>query len=636
MPSALAKLKPSREFALLSGCAVAWLAAFLAFSHGGIEGDEAIVGLMATHIAHGQNFPVWFYGQEYMGSLEAFATAPWIWLLGTSPWAIKLTASCFALVWIWASWRLARRVFGPGSAALATALYLACGPLFLTLWATKLRGGFVSLWAIGTLVLLLAHLEGTEQPRPWRWLVMGVLAGLGAYLNLLVAPYLIAAFLFLLTRRRLFRPALVALGLGGFLAGAAPLLVYNFNHQWTTFRFLLGSDSSKGSALTHLSALLSRGLPVLLGASSPWKTRVDAPGLAPLAIGLLVLLGAGLVLLLVRHRSALWRFLTFSREPSSGAELYWLVGLGMVACFAFSKFGGEPEPRYSAVLYATIAPCIGLLLGTLLDGPLPAKIGGGLLGVLLLVNNAASIYRLDGRDVSQPFHYVEEGVRGPVDVARFTRELERAGADALQSDFWLGNAVAFCSGERVAASVPRWPSLTRRLDTARSPAILYRARNSDWERVHAAATDLKRDAKGRFWVWEEDGALALLRKDPGISPKPWKATASTPWAERAFDGSLTSGWTTEGPQHPGQWIEIDLGQEQSVSGLLLIFGEQNDPRHLVVEAGLDREKLEPLAEDEPLNVWFKDFPARKVRFLRFRQTGSHHRWWVIQELAVFP
>jgi hypothetical protein len=43
-------------------------------THGVIDGDEALVGIQAERILHG-DFPIYFYGQAYMGSLEAYLIA---------------------------------------------------------------------------------------------------------------------------------------------------------------------------------------------------------------------------------------------------------------------------------------------------------------------------------------------------------------------------------------------------------------------------------------------------------------------------------------------------------------------------------------------------------------------------------
>lgn len=40
-----------------------------------MDADESIQGLMALHISQGRAFPLFYYGQGYLGSLEAFFVA---------------------------------------------------------------------------------------------------------------------------------------------------------------------------------------------------------------------------------------------------------------------------------------------------------------------------------------------------------------------------------------------------------------------------------------------------------------------------------------------------------------------------------------------------------------------------------
>ncbi len=51
--------------------------------------DEAIVALMARHILQG-DYPLFFYGQAYMGSLDAFLVALVFRLIGFEVWGIRL------------------------------------------------------------------------------------------------------------------------------------------------------------------------------------------------------------------------------------------------------------------------------------------------------------------------------------------------------------------------------------------------------------------------------------------------------------------------------------------------------------------------------------------------------------------
>ena len=55
----------------------------------GIESDEAIIGLMGKHILEDGEFPIFYYGQAYMGSLEAILTSLSFKLFGISNFSLK-------------------------------------------------------------------------------------------------------------------------------------------------------------------------------------------------------------------------------------------------------------------------------------------------------------------------------------------------------------------------------------------------------------------------------------------------------------------------------------------------------------------------------------------------------------------
>jgi hypothetical protein len=69
-------------------------------SPGVLDGDEALVGIQAERIAAGtaHPLPVFFYGQHYMGSLEAYLAAGLFRLVGPSVSALRLVPLFFALL----------------------------------------------------------------------------------------------------------------------------------------------------------------------------------------------------------------------------------------------------------------------------------------------------------------------------------------------------------------------------------------------------------------------------------------------------------------------------------------------------------------------------------------------------------
>src|SRR4030088_324812 len=137
--------------AILFGLAVRL--AIIASPLGEIDGDEAVVGLMARHIAFLGERPVFYWGQPYLGSLEAFPAAPFFRVFDSSTPLLKLIPPAYSLGFLALSAILARRLFGV-PAALATAAYLALPPAMWAVWSTKARGGYAELLFLCQAVLL--------------------------------------------------------------------------------------------------------------------------------------------------------------------------------------------------------------------------------------------------------------------------------------------------------------------------------------------------------------------------------------------------------------------------------------------------------------------------------------------------
>src|SRR6266566_8403595 len=128
--------------------------AVIASPLGEIDGDEAVVGLMARHIAFLGERPVFYYGQPYLGSLEAFSAAPLFRVFDSSTPLLKLVPTAYSLGFLALSALLARDLFGD-QAGLATAAYLAIPPAMWAVWSTKARGGYAELLFLGEALLLV-------------------------------------------------------------------------------------------------------------------------------------------------------------------------------------------------------------------------------------------------------------------------------------------------------------------------------------------------------------------------------------------------------------------------------------------------------------------------------------------------
>src|SRR5690242_724530 len=162
-----------------------------------IDGDEAMVGIQAEHILRG-DFPTYFYGQAYMGSLETYLIAILFRLFGPSPWAMRAVPILLSLALVYLTWRLAYALLPRDSRATPllaglAALFAAAPPLYDAVTELRTWGGQIEVYVI-ILALLLATVELAQRLRAdgegagvaeltRRWAIWGFLAGLGIWVN---------------------------------------------------------------------------------------------------------------------------------------------------------------------------------------------------------------------------------------------------------------------------------------------------------------------------------------------------------------------------------------------------------------------------------------------------------------------
>lgn len=178
----------------------------------------------------GRLFPL--MTQDYIGAINTYAALPFFLLLGITPFSLRVMTLFMGLVTLWLTRQLARELYGPPAAGLAT-LLLAVNPTFV-FWSRQ--GVFVtSVTAAIGLGATLAWLRWWRTGARRYAVAGGFLFGLGLYakflfLWLIVALGLAAVLLNLGRWRRIGRRlagwAVAWPGLA-FLLGAAPLVAYN-------------------------------------------------------------------------------------------------------------------------------------------------------------------------------------------------------------------------------------------------------------------------------------------------------------------------------------------------------------------------------------------------------------------------
>ena len=163
-------------------------------------GDEAVVGLMARHILEGE-IPVFYYGQEYLGSLEALVASFYFHLFGSSPLVLKLSPFTFFLLFQVFSYFLFKKI-GGRSVALIACQFLVLSPNVLLAWSTEAQGGHLEVLTLGVLSLLvfLKYSECSDKKKSILYLfLLGLVIGIGWWTSQTIIFFLIPIFIYFLT-----------------------------------------------------------------------------------------------------------------------------------------------------------------------------------------------------------------------------------------------------------------------------------------------------------------------------------------------------------------------------------------------------------------------------------------------------
>ena len=259
--------------------------------------DEGTMGLMAMHIAYRGEHPLVFYGQTYMGSLEAYLGAISFHILGVSVFSLRLGVILLFTLFLVSMYLLTSLVFSKKLALVVLAL-LSLGSTPMLTREMIATGGSTQTLLFGSLAFLLASwlalsyqrtpAAGARIRRYLAYSGWGLVVGLGLWSDMIVVPFFFMAGLLLLLFcwRELWSLAPLFLLLG-LLIGVAPLLYYNFDvlHYANSASILLGlfhgtaaqSPHSLHQILHNIQATIQVSVPMATG--EPFCPVVELPWL---------------------------------------------------------------------------------------------------------------------------------------------------------------------------------------------------------------------------------------------------------------------------------------------------------------------------------------------------------------------
>lgn len=520
-------------FALASRLALA------AFAWPATDSDEGFMGIMALHIAWRGAHPVFFYGQAYMGTLEAHLAAAFFAVFGASLFTLRFGTILMSTLALGCIYLLTRLLYSRTLAVVTLALLAVGTPeaLYRELWT---GGGYAETLLFGAAMMLLATWLALAAPvgnptsRRWRLVAFagwGLAAGLGLWSDVLVLPFALAsvALLALVCRRELWGwgGAVLALGL---CVGAFPLLAYAVTspahnpfagaigvqrdaNAWRTNPLALVAGQLTGTLLVSLPTITGAGALFPLPRSEAWPLTTDH-GLWPLLLtALRGLWGLGyLALLTLATRASVHRLLALRRTPGASrggcarevARLALAASAGLtLLLYASSPLAGRAPQNVSRYLIGLLIALPVVLaplweraaartrpLSTIPRTPSPTR-------TTLLWRAALGVIAL-------AFALGLAGILRAVPEAYAARErqqalvagLERVGATAIYSDYWTCGWVVFLSDERIICGstsatlgpeMDRYPPYRAVIQASPHPAYVFRRGSPAADAVEALA-----------------------------------------------------------------------------------------------------------------------------------------------------
>ena len=463
--------------------------------------DESTIGLMALHIASGIDFPGFFYGQNYMGALQAYLAAPLFRLFGPSIFSLRLVMLLLSTLFLVNIYLLTRMLYTRKLALVALAVLGLGTPETLSTQITAI-GGYGEVLCFGSGVLLiaswLAFSSRTDGKEPsWRRILAfaawGLAAGLGLWSDLLLLPFIMMAALFLIVwcRRELRQWRVACLLTLAFVVGAFPLIAYNVTAAsgQDSFSVLMGIHQAGGAGQESHVLLLGQqiagtlvvSLPNVLeanpmctvGSRAAWPLTAQTSaqtihctivrtgwGLAAIGLWVIAVVLALGTLRALRRLAPVKEWLPSDRQCAilQTARLALLGSAGLtLLLFALSSAAARvpwPATRYLIGLLIAFPACLAVLWPESYPFklmPRAARYARALwlsryipLGLLALTLTLG---------ISVAFHLVAGAQRLTRNESALIGDLLRTGATHVYTDYWTCNRIAFQSKERIICGV---------------------------------------------------------------------------------------------------------------------------------------------------------------------------------------
>jgi hypothetical protein len=472
-----------------------------------LDGDTAIIGLMARHPARGTTM----WGQPYGSPLEAWLAAPFVAAMGTRPEPLRLVYFLLGLGLVPLAFTLGRAL--DPRAALPAALLLACPPPYFLMLSSLPPPMYPLALLLGGAVLPLA-LRAAERlakgaPAGGALVAWGAAGGLAVWTHLMTASVVLvtAAHLAWTGRRRLL--ALLP-GAAALVLASAPLWTRAASEAGALrIVGVTGRQQTFGRHLAEVVPRLHEPLGGVVGTHVPTVPDDPAHVVHPppwAAAGLVLLYGGAVVVAASRARA----------HPVVPTLLA-AVALAL-AVFPLPQRSGPETIRFLTPIYLPLAALVAWSLVT------PTNRRRALILVLAL----ASLHLVGGRALLAAWRAADR-TQPPFllpDVEPILRALREHGVRRAYASYGPAYRLTFASAEGIVASQP-WNERFLHYPLPYLDEVRF-AKAVAWVLTPAVPSDLPSPmafeaalsaAGGRWRRLDVDGAAIYLAFAPPFGPE---------------------------------------------------------------------------------------------------------------------
>ena len=628
---------------------------FLIASNFQIDADEAIVGLMAKHYLEGATMPVFYYGQHYMGSLEAFLAAFSFKVFGINNFALKLVPLLFSILLIPLTYLITKEFTNEWTAKISSLLMGVC-PSTLIIWSAKARGGFIEVVFLGALAMLICVKFLKQDKVNYKtFVLLGLIFGFAWWVNFQVLYFIfpigLFTFLKLLSLRARMTQILLAIVVGkiSFIIGSLPFWIHNFYNKFASFEMFTSAKDK--DLLLHWTGFFDSALPILLGGKRFWHDNDLFFGSSYLILISYFIL---FFIIIWFRRIEYTKIIKLNISKENFIELLVLFLIFSFLVFITSSFGYLVKaPRYLLPTYIGIFILTACAINIIKS---KSKMLANSIISFLILFNLASCYLGTRAVQGEPFVYKQER------VSKNHRELiswlEKNNFNWVRTNYWIGYRLAFETKEKVKFSVfgePREARIEKYKEELKDynldylPLVLV---PKQAETVKLALGVLGRNyqeiALSGYIVIYNISAKYNNEELKEVSNQ-YITTSSNYNNENshlAVDDNLQTRWGSASPQNPTMYFKIKFHTAQRVARIKYFFSNwrHDFPNKLgIYGVNTEGKKIEILNSDgfDAINYFMEgdyliDINKTDLQEIVFTQEGQHPILdWSIPELKIY-